>query len=121
MAQIKARISVTLPKKACQEIRGRMLQDGYTLREKSKWYSEAIEEFLKHPNFYEYVESASLIVDFSIAENIYIPTELDEKLEKAIIEVRKNCPSLDGVKSLIVRASVIQRLITPLIQNSKIQ
>lgn len=110
----KARVSVILPRNACKEIRVRMLQEGYSLREKSKWYGEAIDLFLESPNYAEYVEMAALVEDKTQAETIYISKELQEKLEESIIDIRQKIPLLDGVKSLIVRASIIQRLLLPI-------
>ncbi len=110
----KARISVILPKKVCQEVREHMLMKGYTLREKSKWYHEAIVEFLKIPDFPSYVEMAIYVDLLSTSETFYISEELEDMLEKALIDVRKKYPALEGVKSLIVRASIIQRLLSSL-------
>ncbi len=108
----KARISVILPKKACQEIREQMMREGYTLREKSKWYSEAIDDFLKIHDFENYVELASFVDELSKVETLYIPLIIDQALEMSIIQVRKRFPGLEGVKSLIVRASIIQKLLS---------
>jgi metal-responsive CopG/Arc/MetJ family transcriptional regulator len=107
----KIRVSVILPKNAVKEIRERMLDEGYSLREKSKWISEAIENFLQLKNFQSLVEIAELVNDFTKTETIYIPDYLEEKIEEAIIKVRKQYPTLEGVKSLIIRASIIRRLI----------
>lgn len=108
----KARISVILPRNACTEIRKCMIKDGYSLREKSKWYSEAIKNFLDLPNYQDFVEMAVLVDDLSQIESLYIPSELDDKLENSIITVREKFPALEGVKSLIIRASIIRRLIS---------
>ena len=110
----RKRISVILPKKACAEVRESMLKEGYSLREKSKWCSEAIESFLKSPNFHDYVEMASLVEKSSQSETIYVLDELEEQLEQAIIPVRTKYPALEGVKSLIVRASIVRRLLSSL-------
>jgi len=107
----KTRISVMLPKQACLEIRQKMLKEGYSLREKSKWYSEAIESFLKLNGFQQYVEMASEVDELSQPETIYISKQLKDLLDTSIIKVRKKFPKLEGVKSLIVRASIVRRLL----------
>jgi len=107
----KKRISVILSNNAVKEIHAKMLDDGYSLREKSKWISEAIEDFLKLKEFQSLVEMAELVNDFSKNETIYITEELEEKLDDAILKVRTQYPVLEGVKSLIVRASIIRKLI----------
>jgi len=107
----KKRISVNLPVNMIKEVRARMLHSGYSLREKSKWISEAIEEFLKLNEYHALVEMAELVNDFDKTETIYVIPELEEKLQQAVIEVRKKHLVLEGVKSLIIRASIIRRLV----------
>jgi len=107
----KKRISVILPTNAIKEIRERMLKEGYSLREKSKWISEAIEDFLQLKEYHSLVEMAELVDDLAKTETIYISEELEDQLEEAIIEVRKKHLALEGVKSLVVRASIVRRLV----------
>lgn len=107
----KKRISVILPTNAIKEIHTHMLDDGYSLREKSKWISEAIEDFVKLKEYQSLVEMAELVDDLAKTETIYITADIEEKLEEAILKVRTQYPTLEGVKSLIVRASIIRRLV----------
>ncbi len=108
---MKRRISVILSENAIREVRERMLSDGYSLREKSKWVSEAIDSFLDLKEYHALVKLAELADDFSRKEVIYISNELDSKIDQAIVDVRKEYPDLEGVKSLIVRASIVRRLV----------
>ena len=107
----KSRINVILPENVSKEIRQRMLKDNYSLREKSRWISEAIEDFLKLNDYHNFVEMANLVADLTHTETIHITSDLVDKLENAVLQVRKEHPILEGVKSLIVRASVIRRLV----------
>ena len=107
----KKRLSVILPENAVKEIRVRMLQEDYSLREKSKWIAEAIEDFLALKEYQRLVEMADLVDDLAKLETITITPEIEDKLEEAIIKVRKEYPILEGVKSLIIRASIIRRLV----------
>lgn len=96
---------------AVKEIHMKMLEEGYSLREKSKWISEAIEDFLTLKEYQSLVEMAELVSDLTKNETIYITSEIEDKLDEAIIKVRTQYPALEGVKSLIVRASIIRRLV----------
>ncbi len=58
----KSRINVILPENISKEIRQRMLKDNYSLREKSLWISEAIEEFLKLNDYHNLVIIKTLII-----------------------------------------------------------
>lgn len=110
----KKRVSVLLSENAINEVHERMLKEGYSLREKSRWIAEAIEDFLKLEGYQSLVETADLVSDFSSVrtESLYITSEIEDSLEQAIINVRKEYPALEGVKSLIVRASITRRLLT---------
>jgi hypothetical protein len=107
----KSRINVILPENVSKEIRQRMLKDNYSLREKSRWISEAIEDFLKLNDYRTFVEMANLVADLTHTETIHITSDIVELLENAVLQVRKEYPVLEGVKSLIVRASIIRRLV----------
>lgn len=96
---------------AVKEIHSKMLDEGYSLREKSKWISEAIEDFLTLKEYQSLVEMAELVNDLTKTETIYITPDIEDKLDEAIIKVRTQYPTLEGVKSLIVRASIIRRLV----------
>ena len=96
---------------AVKEIHTKMLDEGYSLREKSKWISDAIEDFLTLKEYQSLVEMAELVNDFTKNETIYITPDIEDKLDEAIIKVRTQYPTLEGVKSLIVRASIIRRLV----------
>ncbi len=107
----KKRISIILPTNAIREIHERMIDEGYSLREKSKWISEAIEDFLKLKEYQSLVEIAELVDDLAKTETVSITSDIEEKLEEAIIKVRQQFPTIEGVKSLIVRASIVRRLV----------
>ena len=107
----KKRISVIMSNNAVKEIHVKMLEEGYSLREKSKWISEAIEDFLTLTEYQSLVEMAELVSDLTKNETIYITSDIEDQLDEAIIKVRRQYPALEGVKSLIVRASIIRRLV----------
>ena len=107
----KKRISVLMSSNVVKEIHTKMLDEGYSLREKSKWISEAIENFLTLKEYQSLVEMAELVNDLTKNETIYITPDIEDKLDEAIIKVRTQYPTLEGVKSLIVRASIVRRLV----------
>jgi hypothetical protein len=107
----KMMTSVKIPAHTEQQLLARVVSDGYKLRGKSKWLIEAIESFLQLPKYYELVEIAQDIEKFDTTLSIRITEELMNKLEKAVIVVRKHYPEMEGVKSNIIRASILQRLL----------
>ena len=68
--------------------------------------------------FYELPDYPALVdiaddMDNQLTEivSIRLPESLMIKIEQAIIEVRRHYPAMEGVKSNVVRASIMQRLL----------
>lgn len=103
--------SIKLPESIEQNLLQRVISDKYGMRGKSKWVIEAIEAFLVLPNFIELVNIASEMEHLAKPFSIRLPADLIEKLDQALIEVRKRYPEMEGVRSNIIRASIMQRLL----------
>lgn len=103
--------SAKLPKSIQQKMDSKIVQDGYGFRSKSKWICEAIEMFLKLKNYPELTDIAEDMEEMNDLVSLRITEELMNELEKAVITVRKQYPAMEGVKSKIIRSSIIQRLI----------
>ena len=108
---MKIRISFKLPKALNNEINLQIVKEGRGLRGKSVWIEEAINLFLKLPNYTEFVDIASEMEQLSEMISIRVSPEVYEKLSEGILQVRKEYPRMEGVQSNIIRASIIQRLI----------
>ena len=104
-------VSLKIPKGLHEKLMLQVINDGYGMRGKSKWVKEAVEELFAI-NFYpELVDVADDMGDLTTTLSIRLPTELYNKIDDAIVEVRGLYPKLEGVKSKIVRASILQRLL----------
>ncbi len=102
--------TITLPEKLKIDIDRRVISDGYGFRGKSKWVSEAIEDFLGLENFIEYVEMEDLS-NLDDRMSFSIDYLLETSISEAIISVRRIYPHLEGVKSKILRTALVQRLV----------
>ena len=106
----KFKTTITLPSKLKTDIDRRVISDGYGFRGKSKWVSEAIDDFLNLENFIEYVEMGDVSnLDGRMSFSIDYP--LENSINEAIIKVRRIYPHLEGVKSKILRTALVQRLV----------
>ena len=114
---VKSKITFVVPKNLQKELREHVIRDGYGLRGKSKWVSEAIERLFDITNFPELVNYSDEMSKFEKAETIVIEYPLKQKLENAIISVRRKFPILEGVKSRIVRTAIIQRFLRGQLQS----
>lgn len=103
--------SVKLPSKLHKELLQKVVGDGYGMRGKSKWVREAIETFITREDFEVLVEIATEIEKLNDTVAVRLPPETYTRLEEAAITVRKSFPVLEGVKSNIIRASIMQRLL----------
>ncbi|MFQ5544088.1 MAG: hypothetical protein ACE5FY_07025 [Nitrospiria bacterium] len=107
----KVSVSFRTSSKIVQIMLEHIVADGYGLKGKSRWITDAVERFLEMPEYWDLVDIASVQEDLDKAVTCIIPVTVNEKLEKALIEVRQHFPSMEGVKSNILRASITQRVL----------
>lgn len=109
--ETKMMTSIKLQKKLHYKMQQRVISDGYGMRGKSRWLIEAIENLLSMPDYPTLVDIAGDMDQLSEIISIRLPEKLMDKLDQAIIQVRRHFPAMEGVKSNLIRASIIQRLI----------
>ena len=111
MMQKKLMTSIKLQKKLHRKLQQQIIEDGYGMRGKSKWIIESIESLLQLIDYPTLVDIANDMDQLSDIVSIRIPEDLMLRIEQAIIKVRKQYPAIEGVKSNLIRASIIQRLL----------
>lgn len=103
--------SIKLQKKLHHKMQQQIISDGYGMRGKSRWIIEAIDMFLQIPDYPLLVDIADDMDHLSDVISIRLTEDLISKIEHAIIQVRLKFPTMEGVKSNVVRASIMQRLL----------
>lgn len=103
--------SVKLPAKLEHAMLRQIIEDGYGMRGKSRWIVEAVEWFLTLPGYYELVNIAENLEQLDRVISIRLSATVLHALDRALIEVRKYYPEMEGVKSNIIRASIMQRML----------
>ncbi|MBV9575532.1 MAG: hypothetical protein JO149_02790 [Gammaproteobacteria bacterium] len=81
------------------------------MRGKSKWIIEAIKDLLEMIDYPTLVDIAEDMDQLSDIISIRVPEDLMLRIEQAVVHVRKQYPTIEGVKSNLIRASIMQRLI----------
>jgi hypothetical protein len=107
----KVMTSIKIQKILHFKLQQRIISDGYGMRGKSKWIIEAIETFLQLPDYPALVDIADDMDHLAEIISIRLPETLMIRIEKAIIDVRRHYPAMEGVKSNVIRASIMQRLL----------
>lgn len=107
----KLMTSIKLQKKLHHKLLHHVIQDGYGMRGKSRWIIEAIDSFLSLPDYPTLVDIADNMEQLSDIVSVRMPETIMQKIDQAIIHVRRHFPVMEGVKSNLIRASIIQRLI----------
>jgi len=107
----KVMTSIKLQKKLHRQLQQRIIEDGYGMRGKSKWIIESIESLLGLPDYPALVDIAEDMDQLSDVVSIRLPEVLAVRIEKAIVQVRRAFPTIEGVKSNLIRASIMQRLL----------
>lgn len=100
-----------IPEELDKSINIAVIESGYGFRGKNKWLNQAVDRFLKLPDMCELVDMADDIETFDKTVSMKMTLETARKIEEAVITVRKQYPAMEGVKSNILRASIMQFLI----------
>lgn len=103
--------SIKVQKKLHYKMQQRIISDGYGMRGKSRWIVEAVESFFQLPDYPTLVDIAGDMDQLTEVISIRLPEHLMDKIDRAIIEIRRHYPAMEGVKSNLIRASIMQRLI----------
>ncbi|MBB71455.1 MAG: hypothetical protein CMF50_03555 [Legionellales bacterium] len=107
----KTKVSFAVPTNLKNELQEHVIKDGYGLRGKSKWISEAVESLFEYNEFLELISYSDEMYGFDQIETAVLDYSLKHKLDKAVVEIRKEFPTLEGVKSRIMRTAVLQRIL----------
>lgn len=103
--------SIKLQKRLHHRLQQQIIEDGYGMRGKSKWIIESIESLLNLPDYPSLVHIAEDMDQLNEMVSLRLPEGLALRIEKAAVYIRKQYPMLEGVKSNLIRASIVQRLL----------
>ena len=103
--------SIKLQKNLHRRLQQRIIADGYGMRGKSKWIIESIEALLTIADYPTLVDIAEDMDQLSDMVSIRLPEAVMQKIDQAILRIRQQYPTIEGVKSNLIRASIIQRLL----------
>lgn len=107
----KVMTSIKLQKNLHRRLQQRIIEDGYGMRGKSKWIIESIESLLQFDDYPDLVDIAEDMDQLSDMVSIRLPEETMVRIEQAVVHVRRRYPTIEGVKSNLIRASIVQRLL----------
>lgn len=111
MMMNKVKIAFVLPEALQRDLKEQVVRDGYDLKGKSRWVSEAVEKLLAVEDFADLVKLNDAMKGFEKLESIVIERHLKRQLDEAIINIRKKYPAIEGVQSRIMRTAIVQRLL----------
>ena len=108
---VKVKIAFVLPEGMQRDLKEKIVRDGYDLKGKSLWVSEAIERLLKLHSYKDLVKLNDEMNGFGKMESVLVALSLKHQIDEAIIDIRKEYPALEGVQSRILRTAIVQRLV----------
>lgn len=106
-----SKISFAVPQSLKTELQEHVIKENYGLRGKSKWISEAVEKLLELKDYPELISYNDEMRGFDKIETIVVEYGLKQKIDKAILQIRKEYPTLEGVKSRLMRTAIMQRIL----------
>src|SRR5580692_9498474 len=101
----KIMTSIKLQKNLHRRLQQRIIEDGYGMRGKSKWIIESIESLLNLSDYPTLVDIAEDMDQLTDMVSIRVPENVMLRIEQAVVQVRKQYPTSEGVKSNLIRAS----------------
>lgn len=106
----KRAISFTLPKALKVEMKEHFTKKGYSFRRKSEWVKEMVRRLLKIKGYEELINSSDAIIAYNLdlTDTIQADSILLKHIEDAVIAVRSQYPTLEGVQSKIIRTAIMQ-------------
>lgn len=107
----KVKLSFFIPEMLCRDIKEQMIKEGYDLKGKSRWVAEAVTTLFSMQQYIDLVKINDQMKGFEKMESVTIERSLKERLDEAIISIRKKYPDIEGVQSRILRTAIMQRLI----------
>lgn len=107
----KTRISYFLSDGILTDVKENMAKNGYDLKGKSKWISEAVAQLFLINNYHELVMINNQMHGFEKLDSISVDKIFKSNLDAAVIAIRRQFPSIEGVQSKILRTAILQRLL----------
>jgi hypothetical protein len=104
------KITVKLPSSLKASLPVRILNDGYNMRQKSKWVVEAINAFLSNDGW-EGALLSELMVTPNTQDVFSVPELVVIKINKEAHRVGISNPSLNASQSSIIRAAINRRML----------
>lgn len=93
-----------------QALRQNMILTGHSSRSKSRWIVQAIEMLLQADPALKSVGVGEDLERLMETEIITLPPSTTEKLDHAVLRLRRQDPTFEGPKSAILRAAIYYRL-----------
>ncbi len=109
VAKIK-KVTVKMPKHLKASLPISILNDGYNMREKSKWVTESVKSLLSHKGW-EGALLSEIVVKPDVQDVFSIPTEIVAFMNSEARRVAMENPSLNANQSTIIRAAINRRLL----------
>jgi len=106
--------SFKIPSSLELDMQKKVVADGYGLRGKSKWICDAILKLLQFSDeefVHDCIEYADGLQRLDKSVSFRPTTEVDNLLRDWVVKVRKRVPTMEGVKSNIIRASIMQSIL----------
>lgn len=106
--------SFKIPASLEMEMNKKLVSEGYGLRGKSKWICDSVCKFLTCPDkefVLECIEFSEELENLSKSISFRPTSTVDDLLDEWVINVRRKIPAIEGLKSKIIRTSIIHNLL----------
>lgn len=109
---LKTKIVFVLPEGLQKELKEQLTKDGYDLKAKSLWISEALLNLFTMKNYADLVKLSDEMNGFKKSESVLVDKRMKFTINEAVINIRQKYPTIEGVQSRIMRTAIMQRLLS---------
>src|ERR1700733_6811562 len=102
----KVKVSFVLPERLQKDLKERIVMDGYSLKGKSQWVAEAVEQLFKFDSYMDLVKVNDVMHGFEKFESVLIDMKLKIQVDESVISIRRKYPEIEGVQSRIMRTAI---------------
>ncbi len=113
MAKKTSVVTFKMSKELDHAVQKRVVEEGYGFNGKSKWVCQSIVKFLSfHDKEFviESISNAGFVKDKEKLCSARITPEIESLIDEWVVHCRMSDPTLEGLRSKIVRASIVNGL-----------
>jgi O-methyltransferase involved in polyketide biosynthesis len=101
-----------LPQRLREDMFNCLQEEGYNIKQKSRWIREALDAYLKEDREKGFIRVglADKIDQNSAVDVVLLDDILQARIDEAVMIIRRQTPMMEGIRSAVIRAAIRRRI-----------